>query len=179
MFSLLSSVHGVEVSSALQSDRQGQLHTSTYNIQGGIHHADLHVLIHIVAGLCFGSDKAVGYDNTMKMGQDGVEVIMYAGDEFKVINLIYTTQSLIGQATHMFEVERNKQRYILKDAWIEECRPVSEVEHLKTIAGIEGVPKLICAEDIPGLSMGNLPAPPVTDCFKIVKNALPFALCER
>ena len=56
----------------------------------------------------------------------------------------------------MFEVERNKQRYILKDVWIEECCPVSEVEHLKTIAGIEGVPKVICAEDIPGLSMGNL-----------------------
>ena len=50
------------------TDRQGQLHTSTYNIHGGICHADLCVLIHIVAGLCFGSDKAVGYDNTMKMG---------------------------------------------------------------------------------------------------------------
>ena len=23
------------------------------------------------------------------------------------------------------------------------------------------------------------PAPPVTDCFKIAKTALPFALCER
>ena len=33
---------------------------------------------------------------------------------------------------------------------------MSEVEHLKTIAGIEGVPELICAEDIPGLSLGNL-----------------------
>ena len=39
------------------TDHQGQLHTSTYNIHGGIHSADLHVLIHIVAGLCFGSDK--------------------------------------------------------------------------------------------------------------------------
>ena len=81
---------------------------------------------------------------------------MCAGDEFKVINLIYLTQSPISWATHVFEVERNKQRYILKDAWIEKCHPVSEVEHLKTIAGIEGVPKFICAEDIPGLSMGNL-----------------------
>ena len=53
----------------------------------------------------------------------------------------------------MFEVERNKRRYILKDAWIEK---VSEVEHLKTITGIEGVPEFICAEDIPGLSTGNL-----------------------
>ena len=50
------------------TDRQGQLRTSTYNIHGGICHADLCVLIHIIAGLCFGSDKAVGYDNTMKMG---------------------------------------------------------------------------------------------------------------
>ena len=33
---------------------------------------------------------------------------------------------------------------------------MSEVEHLKTITGIEGVPKFICAEDIPGLSTGNL-----------------------
>ena len=56
----------------------------------------------------------------------------------------------------MFKVERNKQRYILKDVWIEECHPVSEIEHLKTITGIEGVPELICAEDIPGLYMGNL-----------------------
>ena len=77
------------------TNRQGQLCTSTYNTHGGICHADLHVLIHIVAGLCFGSDKAVGYDDTMKMGLDGVEVIMCAGDEFKVINLIYATQSLI------------------------------------------------------------------------------------
>ena len=92
----------------------------------------------------------------MKMGQDGVEVIMCARDEFKVINLIYTTQSLISRATRVFKVERNKQRYILKDAWIEECCPVSEVEHLRTITGTEGVPKFICAEDIPGLSMGNL-----------------------
>ena len=29
---------------------------------------------------------------------------------------------------------------------------MSEVEHLKFIAGIEGVPEFICAEDIPGLS---------------------------
>ena len=90
------------------------------------------------------------------MGRDGVKVIMCAGDEFKVINLIYVTQSLIGQATCVFKVEKNKQRYILKDAWIEKCCPVSEVEHLNTIAGIEGVPKFICAEDIPGLSTGNL-----------------------
>ena len=77
------------------TDHQGQLRTSMYNIQGSICCADLHVLIHIVAGLCFGSDKTVGYDDTMKMGQDGVEVIMCAGDKFKVINLIYMTQSLI------------------------------------------------------------------------------------
>ena len=35
------------------TDCQGQLRTSMYNIHGGVHCADLHVLIHIVAGLCF------------------------------------------------------------------------------------------------------------------------------
>ena len=33
---------------------------------------------------------------------------------------------------------------------------MSEMEHLKTVAGIEGVPEFVCVEDIQGLSTGNL-----------------------
>ena len=138
------------------TDCQGQLRTKTFNIAGGVRRADLRTLIHILTSLCFGRNKAVGYDETMIMGQGGVDVILCAGKEFKIIDLIYATQSLIGRATRVWIVEHNERKYILKDAWTEQCRPVSEAEHLTKLAGMAGIPKLFCAEDIPGLSTGNL-----------------------
>ena len=138
------------------TDRQGQLRTKTFDISGGVRRADLRNLIRILVGLCFGPGQAVGYDKTMIMGRDDVEVILCGGKEFKVINLIYASQSLIGRATRVWVVEHNKRRHILKDAWIEQSRPVSEVEHLEKVTGVAGIPELFCAEDIPGLSTGNL-----------------------
>jgi Fungal protein kinase len=138
------------------TDRQGQLRTKTFNIEDGVRRADLRTLIHILAGLCFGRDKAIGYDETMIMGRDGVEAIFCSGKEFKVTKLVFASQSLIGRATRVWIVNHNNRQFVLKDSWIEQSRPVSEVEHLKKVAGIEGVPKLFCAEDIPGLSTGNL-----------------------
>ena len=138
------------------TDRQGQLRTKTFNIDHGIRRADLRTLIHIITGLCFGKDTVVGYDSTMIMEGGEVKAIKCGGFEFKVISQIYATQSLLGRATHVWAVEYKNRRYILKDAWIESSRPVSEVEHLKKVAGVEGVPMLFCAEDIPGLSTGNL-----------------------
>lgn len=138
------------------TDRQGQLRTKTFDIAGGMRRADLRILIHILVCLCFGCVKAMGYDESMIMGCDGVEVISCDKKEFRVINLIYATQSLIGRATRVWMVEYNKQKFILKDSWVEKCRPVSEVEHLNEVAGVEGVPTLFCAEDIPDVSTGNL-----------------------
>jgi hypothetical protein len=139
------------------TDRQGQLRTSTFDIKHGVRRADLRNLIHILVCLCFARDQGVGYDETMHMNHEGkVKTISCAGKEFNVREHVYSAQSLIGRATRVWKVEYNGKWYILKDAWIEKCRPVSEVEHLKHVAGVEGVPELFCAEDIPGLSTGNL-----------------------
>jgi hypothetical protein len=130
------------------TDRQGQLRTITFDIRDGVRRANMLVLVRILVGLCFGSNGAMGYDPTMIMGRDGVEAIMCAGKQFKVIRLIYTTQSLIGRATRVWIVEHDGTRCILKDAWIEKSRPVSEAKHLENIRGMEGIPKLVCTEDI-------------------------------
>jgi hypothetical protein len=70
------------------------------------------------------------------------------------------TQSLIGQATHVWIVEHNGTRCILKDAWIEKSCPISEAKHLENTRGMEGIPELVCAEDITidgvALSMGSV-----------------------
>jgi hypothetical protein len=139
------------------TDRQGQLRTQTFDIEGGLRRADLRTLIHLLVGLCFGRGKVMGYDETMLVTDEGdINCILCAGKPFKVINLIYATQSLLGRATRVWVVEYNKRKYILKDAWVEKCRPVSEAEHLKTVAGVEGVSEVFCSEDIEGISTGNL-----------------------
>jgi hypothetical protein len=138
------------------TDRQGQLRTQTYDIEDGLRRVDLRMLIHILVGLCFGSGKAVGYDETMIMEQDDIKFILCAGKPFKVINLVFGAQSLLGRATRVWIVEYDNRKYILKDAWVEKCRPVSEAEHLRKVAGVEGVSEVFCSEDIGGLSTGNL-----------------------
>jgi Fungal protein kinase len=130
------------------TDRQGQLRTKTFNIEYGVRRADLLILFRILVGLCFGNEEAVGYDPTMIMGRDNVEAIMCAGMRFNVIRLIYATQSLIGRATHVWEVEHEGGSHILKDAWVERSRPVSEAKHLQNIGEMEGIPMLFCSEDI-------------------------------
>jgi hypothetical protein len=142
------------------TDRQGQLRTKTFNIEYGVRRADLLILLRILVGLCFGNNEAVGYDPTIIMRQDKVEAIMCAGMRFNVIRLIYATQTLIGQATHVWEVEHDGTSHILKDAWIERSRPMSEAMHLEKIGEMEGIPKLVCSEDVTingvALSTGRL-----------------------
>ena len=50
---------------------------------------------------------------------------------------------------------------------------------LEDIAKMRNIPYQEAVGSLMYMAMGTRPAPPVTDCFKIAKTALPFALCER
>ena len=50
---------------------------------------------------------------------------------------------------------------------------------LEDIAKMRNIPYQEVVGSLMYMAMGTRPAPPVTDCFKIAKTALPFALCER
>jgi hypothetical protein len=73
----------------------------------------------------------VGYDLTMqKDDKNKVEFISCDDKKFKVINVLFKTQSLIEHATCMWEIQCQEKRYILKDAWIEVSCPVPEYKFL-------------------------------------------------
>jgi hypothetical protein len=124
------------------TDRQGQLRSIVYNLAGPHPTHALH-LIHILATLCFGSPTAIGYDPSVTTNsRDETTHITCDKVTYKVLHCIYRVQSLVGRATHVFLVELNNQQFILKDSWIEQSRPYSEMRHLKRIRRVQGVPIL-------------------------------------
>jgi serine/threonine protein kinase len=102
-----------------------------------------------MVGLCFANAPYVGYDPSIITDKHGcVKSIKCCGKEFNVVHTIYETQSLVGRATRVWEVEYMGKEFILKDAWVEKARPVSEIQHLEHISGVRGVPELYCGEDV-------------------------------
>lgn len=74
-----------------------------------------------------------------------MKTIVCDGKKFKVIKTIFESQSLVGRATRVWEVEFEKRRYILKDAWVEVSRPAPEYEILKRM---KGVPLFYCGGNV-------------------------------
>lgn len=131
------------------TDRQGQLRSQVLKIGEQWRQADHLNFLRLLIGLCFAPKDVVGYDLTMNMDDcDNVQSIICEKIEFKVINCIFESQSLVGRATRVWEVEYNKRRYILKDSWVETSR--SEAEHtlLAKLQGIKGVPQFFCGGDV-------------------------------
>jgi hypothetical protein len=105
--------------------------------------------LQMIVGLCFTDMQHVGYDPTMTTDEFGViKSIKCCGKTYGILCTIYESQSFVGHAIHVWEVKHEKKPFILKDGWAEKLRPMKESEHLEHIAGVWGVPKFVCGEDI-------------------------------
>ena len=131
------------------SDREGQLRSVTYEL-GGIRTVGSSLnFLRLIVGLCFADKRYIGYDPTMTVDNLGVvRSIQCCNKIFEVNRVIYETQSFVGRATRVWQVAYRGEQFILKDAWVEKSRPYSEIDHLKHVAGIQGVPKFFCGEDV-------------------------------
>jgi hypothetical protein len=130
------------------TDRQGQLRSSACCI-GEPRLADSLRFLRVMIGFCFAPKSVVGYDSTMLTDDwDKVTHIICDGKKFKVIKAIFETQSLVGRATRVWEVEFEGRRLILKDSWIESSRPMAEYKLLQRLQGVEGVSQFFCGEDV-------------------------------
>lgn len=102
-----------------------------------------------MVGFGFADKTVMGYDLTMQTDDwDRVTSIMCKGKWFTVTNAIFETQSLVGCATCVWEVEYEKKKLILKDAWVESSCSTSEFQVLADLKGMEGVPQLFCGYDV-------------------------------
>jgi Fungal protein kinase len=131
------------------TDREGQLRSVVYEL-AGVRPVSLSLaFLRLIAGLCFADKPYVGYDPTMSTDQRGVvKSIICCSKTFNVVDTIYETQSLVGRATRVWQVEYGGKEFILKDAWVEKSRRFTEIQHLEHISGIQGVPEYFCGEDV-------------------------------
>ena len=131
------------------TDRQGQLRSQSLRIGAPWRQTDSLNFIRLLIGLCFAPKPVIGYDPTIQTNDcNEVTSIICDNKQFNVINSIFESQSLVGRATRVWEVEFENRRYILKDAWVEASRPVPEFEILKVLDGIKGVPQLFCGGNV-------------------------------
>lgn len=131
------------------SDCEGQLRSVTYEL-GGVRTITSSLnFLRLIAGLCFADKRYMGYDPTMTVdGYGVVRSIKCCNKDFEVFRTIYETQSFVGHATCVWHVAYMGKKFILKDAWVEISHPYTEIDHLKHIGGMQGVPKFFCGEDI-------------------------------
>lgn len=131
------------------TDRQGQLRSQVVDIGRPWRSSDALTFLRLIIGFCFADSRLVGYDPTMQTNrEDKVERISCNGKEFKVIDVLFEAQSLVGRGTRVWLVEHEGKRYILKDSWVEVSRPVSEFECLDDLKGIKGVAQIFCGGDV-------------------------------
>jgi len=134
-------------------DRAGVVHTSSFPIarSAGLVNP---TLLRIIIGLMFATNSTIGYDQMMTRGPDGQIVkIMVKGKEYKVIQKVFSSESLRGRATQCWHVRRvnedgNVEEYIIKDSWVHTGHTANEVEFLEKLRGVVGVPNCVDSEDV-------------------------------
>ena len=125
-------------------DRAGIIHSPHYAIDN---HAL--ILLRILSAFMFGNELDIGYDPTMYRGtDDNIETIRVSGEVYTVVRKIFSAPTLRGRATQCWHVQKDGKDYAIKDGWISSGRTHSEVDILRQILGVEGVPALIAGEDV-------------------------------
>lgn len=124
------------------TNQESQQHSKIIYINHG-RPKELVIFLRIIIGLMFSPDHIGGLDTTMiRNEQQAVDKIVVQGEVFKVIEPLYSVQSLLGHGTKVWHVmsELDQTHYVLKDSWISTGRP-SEAETLKALQAMPHIPR--------------------------------------
>jgi len=88
------------------TDHKGQLHSHVINLGGHRPPANSLAFLRALVALCFVEKQHVGYDLTMETNaSNAIQSIKCADLWFKVVEVIYETQSLVGHATRVWHIK--------------------------------------------------------------------------
>jgi hypothetical protein len=97
----------------------------------------------------FEDDSVIGYDTTIHHRNNSeIIVTMVAGEEYSVVEKIFSSEMLRGHTTQWWHVRKDVKDDVLKDSWIHNGCMASKIETLKLIFSVAGVPKLIVSEEV-------------------------------
>ena len=108
-------------------------------------------LLRVVGGLAFGDRECLGFDPTMQVTSvDGSQeyFVNVQGRTYEVQEVLHIEKTLCGRGTVCLSVERNGEKYVIKNTWRGERERRDEISFLQKLQGIEGVPTLVAFEYI-------------------------------
>jgi serine/threonine protein kinase len=126
------------------SDRSGIIQSVDYKIA-----PPSLTFLRLLAALMFGDKTLLGFDTTMQQDSNNeITSIQCSGIKYDVVGLIFRSQTLRGRATQCWHVQKDGKKYVIKDSWCQKTRNFNEIDRLKDIREVQGVPTLIGGEDV-------------------------------
>jgi hypothetical protein len=125
-------------------DRAGIVLSATGDVE-----RDSYILFRIIIAFLFGDDEVIGYDASMRHGLYGeITSITAGGLEYTVMKKLFSAEVMRGRATQCWHVERGGEQYVIKDSWVQSGRTSNEIDLLKEMADVEGVPDLVWGGEV-------------------------------
>jgi hypothetical protein len=133
------------------TDREDQLRWYEMPLFENRKHLDF--FFHVFSFLMFGEDSDIGLDPNFEFDDFGkLLAITVDGKCFNVEKLVYELSCIVGRATRVWVVKRDKKHYALKDSWIQEHHVDSEVSFLQKMTGHDkikdSIPQFVCGGDV-------------------------------
>jgi hypothetical protein len=143
------------------SDRSGVIHSVDYEIG-----TSPLVFLRLLAVFIFGDNSLLGFDATMQRDSNNeIKSIQCSGVKYDVVRIIFRSQTLRGRATQCWHVQKDGQKYVIKDSWCQKNRNFNEIDRLNDIREVKGVPTLISGEDVQI-------SPGIVDSTNLIRNGL-------
>ena len=106
------------------------------------------VFVQLVVGFTFGEEYLLGYDPMMKHRDDEIITISVDGEEYAVVEKLFSSFMMRGHVTQCWCVHKGDQEFFIKDSWIDINRQLSEITVLEKIIDVEHVLTLTTGGDV-------------------------------
>ncbi|KAG2094411.1 uncharacterized protein F5147DRAFT_584999 [Suillus discolor] len=170
-----------------------ELRVHMYNHSGAVVMPPINIdthpndFLHIFSCLVFGKLECLGYDpSILNIPDDPLRLplpapigrILVNDHTYDILEVIFSSQGLVGRGTVCYLARRGDEEYIIKDHWVlgSKVDTLNEVKMLQAMKDVRGVPQLIdhwLVEIKPGKvdQMGLY-------CYKLL-NSLQGAVCTH
>ncbi|TRM56468.1 hypothetical protein BD626DRAFT_413928 [Schizophyllum amplum] len=125
-------------------DRAGRVLSAAHNI-----HDNPVIFARMVMGLTL-LDKSYGGKDISILTRDGRRFVFVGGLEYEIVETLSINKDIRGRGTTCWRCRRtdSDQDFVIKNAWADKRRALTEGDFLNITASLDGVGKLVCGETV-------------------------------
>ncbi|TRM59115.1 hypothetical protein BD626DRAFT_462824 [Schizophyllum amplum] len=125
-------------------DRAGRVLSAAHNI-----HDNPVIFARMVMGLAL-LDKSYGGKDISTLTRDGRRFVFVGGLEYEIVETLSINKDIRGRGTTCWRCRRtdSDQDFVIKNAWADKRRALTEGDFLNIAASLDGVGKLVCGETV-------------------------------